>query len=72
MKVPTRQKKPENLNPKAIGKLSILVCILQLSNHETCFFVYMYKANGRKSFNYVKSHELICHFIGRYLVHLPP
>jgi hypothetical protein len=29
-------------------------------------------ANGRKSSNLVKSHELTCHFIRLYLVPLPP
>ena len=28
--------------------------------------------NGRKSYNLVKCHELICHFIRGYLVPLPP
>ena len=28
--------------------------------------------NGRKSLNWLKIHELICHFIRGYLVPLPP
>ena len=32
----------------------------------------MLEANGRKSYNLVKSHELISYFIRLYLVPLPP